>query len=60
MKSPVPIRLLGTTWKSPISLLYVKNGASLWGFHCTCRCYHINLGRLDVKIWKPKFLRCGS
>lgn len=49
------------TWASPISIGWRKNAIFRWyGIRFFDKYNEVCFGRLEIRIWKPKFLRTNS
>ena len=49
------------TWSTPISISW-KSQMILrhYGIRFDCKFNTVCFGRLEIRIWKPKFMRCGA
>ena len=49
------------TWKTPVSARWISGRLFRhYGIRFDCKFNTLCFGRLEIRVWKPKFLRCGS
>ncbi|AMM45013.1 hypothetical protein SP15_213 [Bacillus phage SP-15] len=55
------IRFFRTKWNSPISFKWLRTKSYCtpqWTVQFWCKYVNIYLGRFEIKIYKPKWMRC--